>query len=116
MESKFVENNPPSIKEPVSLYIVLWCIDLSVHTPQRQKEVTILEDVQPHELPVLGDAIVKRSWRAHRPSSNGCQQSVSAMQTLGVRLSFCVSHESKLILSPLPARDPLSSRTSIWEP
>ena len=28
MESKFVENNPSSIKEPVSLYIALWCIAL----------------------------------------------------------------------------------------
>jgi hypothetical protein len=35
MESKFVEKViRPSIKEPVSLYIGLWCNALSTHTPQ----------------------------------------------------------------------------------
>jgi hypothetical protein len=29
-----LKNNPPSIKEPVSRYIALWCIALSGNMPQ----------------------------------------------------------------------------------
>jgi hypothetical protein len=43
----------------------------------------------------------------------GASNRVSVVQALGVRLSFYVSYESKLIFSPLSDRDPLSSRTSI---
>lgn len=40
-------------------------VDSSVRH-QRQKEMIILDRVRPHEFPVLGDAIVEGSGRAHR--------------------------------------------------
>ena len=51
---------------------------------QRQKEMTILEDVQPHELPVLGDAIVKEIPAGTSP----VKQWVPAISVSGASIGY----------------------------